>query len=838
MMGKILSARKPSFVISITLLILLGMVAGFGRWYQTRLIQERRADLAVELALRGNALSSAINRRIALVDGLHAFVLVNHSAEDFDQKIGEFSEELYYSAPGVRNIAIAPDGIIQSIFPLEGNMQALGYEPLADPRPQVRADVQRAIDEGEVVITGPVVLVQGGVGLIVRRAVHLDGEYWGLVNIVLDFPPILSRAGLDTPDQELDLALFTRNGEYVSGSESVMQQSPVIHTVDLPGEDWYLAGTPRDGWGAATRQDMGVFYVAGISIGVLLACLVLILGTQQVRLAEAVRRQTAEILSINKQLEGDIELRKQAESDLIEQQAQYRSIFETVQDGIYIHDLEGRLVASNPSAHQMLGYTLEEFAVMRPGQYILPEYYPLFEQFLQAVRRGEHHYCQGVAVKKDGSFMDYEVFGTPFTFQGKPHAMSVVRDISERVQAYNLLETRVEERTHALYTILQVTQDLVSTLDLEPLLDLILKQLSYLVEYTGAAVFTHESGVLSGRAYRGPLARDLVLGMRIYLADSIIDQEILRRREALIIPDVLGDDHLAFAFRSGHILMPGLDKPMIRSLMGVPLFVKDEYLGNLMIDNEAPDFFQPHHAQLAQAFANQAAIAIVNARLYRQVKTVASLEERQKLARELHDSISQALYGVILGTRTTRGMLEKLSADNGQAGALLDSLEYTESLAEIGLAEMRDLIFELRPELLEKEGLIPALERKVAEIANRFQIDVRLLADAEPDIPLEHKQNLYRIAYEALQNIVKHASATRVLLSVQLEPGWLNLAIEDDGVGFNPLDEYPGHIGLVSMRERAELSRGIFSLDSSAGNGTRITVRVPYPQPFRQTVFQ
>ncbi|MCB0222382.1 MAG: histidine kinase, partial [Anaerolineae bacterium] len=116
-----------------------------------------------------------------------------------------------------------------------------------------------------------------------------------------------------------------------------------------------------------------------------------------------------------------------------------------------------------------------------------------------------------------------------------------------------------------------------------------------------------------------------------------------------------------------------------------------------------PNFYTARHVDLALAFANQAAIAIENARLYEQAQSLASLEERRHLARELHDSVSQALYGIALGTRTARMLLDR------DPTKLAEPLDYIMNLAEAGLTEMRALIFELRPEILESEGLVGAL---------------------------------------------------------------------------------------------------------------------------------
>jgi len=200
---------------------------------------------------------------------------------------------------------------------------------------------------------------------------------------------------------------------------------------------------------------------------------------------------------------------------------------------------------------------------------------------------------------------------------------------------------------------------------------------------------------------------------------------------------------------------------------------------------------------------------------------LAALQERQRLARELHDSVSQALYGISLGTHTA---LEALESDPGEAIA---PLEYVITLAEVGLAEMRALIFELRPESLATEGAIAALTKQVAVLRSRYKLTVDAQLGEEPALSLERKQALYRIAQEALHNIVKHARASTVLLRLNRQDGKLILEVCDDGKGFDPTGPFPGHLGLHSIQERAAWLGGTCSIESAPAQGTCLRVHIP-----------
>jgi signal transduction histidine kinase len=207
--------------------------------------------------------------------------------------------------------------------------------------------------------------------------------------------------------------------------------------------------------------------------------------------------------------------------------------------------------------------------------------------------------------------------------------------------------------------------------------------------------------------------------------------------------------------------------------------------------------------------------------LYEQAQELVSLQERQRLARELHDSVSQALYAIGLGAHTAR---EALESDPEQAMA---SIDYVLALAEAGLAEMRALIFELRPESLEMEGLVAALTKQVAVLRTRYKLTVEADLGEEPTLSLETKHMLYRVAQEALHNIVKHARATKVNLHLASEENEFILEVRDNGRGFNPAEPFPGHLGLRSMNERVTRMGGTLTIESVPEQGTYLGVRIP-----------
>ncbi len=211
----------------------------------------------------------------------------------------------------------------------------------------------------------------------------------------------------------------------------------------------------------------------------------------------------------------------------------------------------------------------------------------------------------------------------------------------------------------------------------------------------------------------------------------------------------------------------------------------------------------------------------IQAELALGVQERAALKERQRLARELHDSVSQALYGISLGAHTA------ISLFDTDRKKVLEALDYVLTLTTAGIAEMRALIFELRPESIEMEGLIEALTKQAKAIRARHDIEVELKLCAEPDAPYAVKEALYRIAQEALHNAIKHARPSHLELTLENQADSLRLKVRDDGLGFNPQGIFPGHLGLSSMHERALSVGGTLNITSEIDYGTLVVATIP-----------
>ena len=271
--------------------------------------------------------------------------------------------------------------------------------------------------------------------------------------------------------------------------------------------------------------------------------------------------------------------------------------------------------------------------------------------------------------------------------------------------------------------------------------------------------------------------------------------------------------------KQGHKYMDNIG---IHSHLCVPLKIKEKVIGVMSAASGHAKAFDQSDEIILQTLANQVSVAIENARLYEQARHLAVLDERQRLGRELHDSVTQSLYGISLYAQAATGKIAINQFD--QAKEYLDDIQNT---AQESLAEMRLLIFELKPPILDKEGLIPALRNRLMSVENRAEIKSNIKSNLTSRLPSHIEERLYQIAREALNNIIKHAHAKNILISVQRLHKSVSMEISDDGIGFEPENACrQGCLGLVNMKDLAQSQGWQLHIESSPGNGARIKVKL------------
>jgi signal transduction histidine kinase len=262
------------------------------------------------------------------------------------------------------------------------------------------------------------------------------------------------------------------------------------------------------------------------------------------------------------------------------------------------------------------------------------------------------------------------------------------------------------------------------------------------------------------------------------------------------------------------------------SWLGAPMLVGDQVAGILSVQNlDEENAFNESDVGFLQMFAASISIALENARLYEQAQHLAVLEERQRLARELHDSVTQSLYGISLYAQAAAGNIAA-----GQVEQARQYIEDIQSTSQESLADMRLLIYELKPPVLEKEGLVAALQNRLNAVENRANIKSKIQSNLTERLPLEMEDGLFQVAREALNNIIKHARAKNVSILLGREADSVSMEISDDGIGFALENAYRnGCMGLANMQERARLQGWNLNIESSPGDGTRVKVEIKQP---------
>jgi len=399
-----------------------------------------------------------------------------------------------------------------------------------------------------------------------------------------------------------------------------------------------------------------------------------------------------------------------------------------------------------------------------------------------------------------------------------------VTDYTERVLAYQTLEQRVEERTHEIERRQQVAEglrDILAILNsdrpVEEILDYIVAQAKRLLEANASAIYRlqSEDAFLTIRTSQG-LPAKYIAKADMPLGQGTTGQAVLIR-QPVAVPDIatadLGGDARTRARRQT------LMRSGFYAVLAVPLLVKGEVYGALVLYYSKSHTFSAEEIDLAVTFAAQAALAIENARLRMQVEQAAVVAERSRLARDLHDAVTQMLFSASLIAEVLPRLWER-NPDEGRRR--LDELR---QLARGALAEMRTLLLELRPSRLTEASLGDLLRQLIEAVSGRAQVPITLEVEGEcTTLPGDVQVSLYRTAQEALNNVAKHAQANQAIVSLNCQPNQIYLSISDDGRGFAFKSVTPDNLGLTIMHERAEAIGAELEIKSEIGQGTNVVV--------------
>lgn len=514
-----------------------------------------------------------------------------------------------------------------------------------------------------------------------------------------------------------------------------------------------------------------------------------------------------------------------------------QAFLEHVQDVIFRWSAEGFEFIS-PAVDRLTGHKPMSFYRNRVSwkDIVFPDDLPRLKTALEDTLAGET-ISQPVAarwIRADGSLVWVELLLSAVR-DGQGQIVAV--DGVARIDHARLVERERRQREIS-DTLLKISAVLASSLHLDQTLAHILEQLEGLIPFDSATIYlvSTRSKKLRMVTARGIPDVNVTMESSREVDRFPLDEAVLSTARPVIVPDVRHDPR----WRA----LKGTE--YIRSYMGVPLLVRGLPIGLVTVDRRIPDSFIESDAQLAVAFAQHAAVAIENARLFSEVTAqqrrlhkllskvvTAQEEERRRISRELHDEMGQALTAIKLNLQMVLATLP------GDAGALRERLEEIVELSGDALQEVRRLAMDLRPSMLDDLGLIPTLRWYIESFQKRTGVKMEMMLPEELGrLSPVVETTLYRVVQEALTNVSRHAGASQVTINLAKDERALIMSIADDGKGFE-LRELTNHdvsgVGITSMQERIDEMGGTFVIDSQPGCGTRIDVSIPAVVLFQLT---
>lgn len=504
-------------------------------------------------------------------------------------------------------------------------------------------------------------------------------------------------------------------------------------------------------------------------------------------------------------------------------------------------DARGQILYVNAKLEEMFAYRRDELRG-QPIELLIPErFHRDHEAHRTAYRAHPHVRPMGsgmdlAARRKDGSEFPIEV-GLSYlpvkpARNGEMVVLASIVDVTKRKQTEEMLEHRVEERTREIERRRRVSDSLRDTLALlnsnrpaQEILDHIAAQASRLLGAEATAIYQLQD-------HEPDDGEPLAILASFGLPDEYLSGEQVARQGS-VLSSAVADGRPLVQPANGDGGEPGDSPPhgardervVYQAQLAVPLAVQDDIYGGLMLYYREPRRFTAEEIGLAVTFGDQAKLALENARLRAQAEQIAVAAERNRLARDLHDSVTQTLFSASLIAE----VLPKLIAR--------DPAETTRRLSELrqltrgALAEMRTLLFELRPATLTEVDLNELLRQLTEAAIGRARIPVSLTIEGAAPIPTDVKIALFNITQEALNNVIKHARAATAGIRLERHPGDISLTIQDDGRGFQIERVTPEHLGLTIMHERAEGIGAALTIDSRPDGGTTIHIRWQAPTP-------
>lgn len=513
--------------------------------------------------------------------------------------------------------------------------------------------------------------------------------------------------------------------------------------------------------------------------------------------------------------------RKQIEIDLRRSQEEYRSliddVFDTSMVAVMILDDQFNVVWCNEAMEIYFGFKREHVLGKDKRELIEGELKCIFADPDDYAAHLLEAYTNGIYTNR------YECHVMPDESRHErwlEHWSQPIRDgmyKGGRIEQYTditdrkLLEVREHDQRQFAEALADISTVLTTSLEVNDVLGHILGNLGRVVPHDSASIMILENDHFQVARYQANDKRDtqeIIAERQLQLEYKYYINMMYETHRHIIVADLQQEPQIQDVATEANI----------HAYLGMPIKLHEDISGFVNLFSESTDFFNDNHATRLSAFAELAAIAIQNARLFEQSHTLAAMQERQRLARELHDSVSQTLFTCRTMAETA---LRRWDKDRDRAKELVEDV-YQLSMTALG--EMRILLLELRPSSLTRVGLKQLFEQYLQPIQDRRQFDLEMDIDDFAPLPPDVQIALYRITQEALNNIDKHAQATHVTIQANDDEKRITLEIRDNGGGFDLKAVRATSLGINIMKERAEEIGASVQIESDLGEGTRIIV--------------
>lgn len=496
----------------------------------------------------------------------------------------------------------------------------------------------------------------------------------------------------------------------------------------------------------------------------------------------------------------------------------YRTLVEAMTDGLLVTDRRGTIQHANPALCALLQRPPQDVIGHDFAQFVGGAGPMSFSAILAALKQSGRVSVD--IVRPDGSTFSTEIAGARFAYEGSTWVVAVMRDVTEQVQRYQRLFHNEQERRQIAEGLRGILDTLNSDRQLDEVLEYIMTEAERLLRASAVAIYRlkQEQNLLVIEAARD-LPEDYVRKMTVPLGGGIVGKAAQIHGPVYVkqMLDVLDTYGLEQDPRRRDLVLSLSQR--FSSMLAVPMYIKDEVYGGLALYYPEPRDLTQEDFELATTFGDQVALAIENNLLRRQAEQTATVAERQRLARELHDAVTQTLFSANLIAEVLPQLWQTNPAEFERR------IEDLRRLTRGALAEMRTLLLELRPTALVETPLRDLIRQLVEATTARTRVEVSLTLDGGAHLlPDEVQTTFYRVAQEALHNVVKHAKAKMLTVTFCGDPGAARLLIQDDGQGFDTAQVPAAHFGLRIMAERAASIGAVLQITSRPGAGTQVSI--------------